>query len=139
MKGVVFNLLEEFIVEKLEVPLPDALRTFGKWLFPKLAAAVPPEMTAHQHPKEFLQTVENIIHVEVRKLYLDAEPPRFDYEDPGPDRLTIHYQSPRKLYDLMDGLLDGVAAHFDTPISFSRQVRQENEVEICTYELTFGA
>ena len=180
MKGVVFNLLEEFIIEssneetfeeiidecdfvtqepfvgpgtypdedlvmlvgktvdKLGIPAPDALRAFGKWLFPKLASMVPDSMTDYPHPKPFLLTVHDIIHVEVRKLYDDASPPMFEYEDPAPDKLVIRYQSSRQMYDLMDGLIDGVADHYDCPIEFTREVRDEGGQPFCVYELTFA-
>jgi hypothetical protein len=180
MKGVIFNLLEEFIievadedtyedildevklateepfvgpgtypdedlmaivtkaVEKLGIPVPDAVRAFGKWIFPKLVGMIPPEFTDFQHPKDFLKTVDHIIHVEVRKLYEHAAPPRFYYEDPAPDRLIMKYQSPRKLYDLMDGLLEGVAEFYKTPIDYVRTETEHDGQEVCEYQLTFS-
>ena len=180
MKGVVFNMLEEFVIEttdeetfeeildecsfitkepfvgpgtypdedllelvsktiaKLDLPLPDALKAFGKWSFPKLAEKVPGWLTDYDHPKKFLLTVEEIVHVEVRKLYKDADPPRFDFEDPGPDQLVINYQSGRQLYDFMDGLIEGVAEHFDTPIAYTREMVGDNGDKFCKYNLTFG-
>jgi hypothetical protein len=179
MKGVIFNLLEEFIieiadedtyeeildgvtlvtrepfvgpgtypdedlvalvtktVERLGMPAPAALRAFGKWIFPKLAAMVPPELTDFDHPKEFLKTVDRIIHVEVQKLYEHAAPPKFYYEDPGPDSLIMRYHSERKMYDLMDGLLEGVAEHYKVPIQYERAETEWNGKQVCEYQLTF--
>ena len=181
MKGVIFNLFEEFVienwgeetyeaildecelatkepfvgpgtyadedlmlivgkaVEKLGIPLSDGMRAFGKWILPKLMEQVPKSMTDFEHPKDFLQTVHGIIHVEVRKLYSDAEPPQFTYADPAPDRLIIQYQSKRRMYDLMDGLIDGVAEYFDCPIEFKRELKQGEGGEMAEYDLTFGA
>ena len=126
-------------VEKLGIPLSDGMRAFGKWVLPRLMEQVPKSMTNFDHPKQFLQTVHDIIHVEVRKLYSDAEPPRFTYKDPAPDRLIMIYQSPRKMYDLMDGLIEGVAEYYDCPIDFKREIKQEQGEELAEYELTFGA
>ena len=181
MKGVVFNMLEEFVVEnageevfeeildtcefinvepfvgpgtypdedlnelvsktiaKLDIPLPDALRAFGKFAFPKLTEKVPDWLVNHAHPKDFLLTLENIVHVEVRKLYKDADPPRFSFADPGPDELVINYQSGRRLYDFMDGLIEGVGDHFDTAIEYTREITAENGEEYCQYHLKFAA
>jgi hypothetical protein len=179
MKGVVFNLLEEFIiansdgdtyeeildectfvtdgpfvgpgtypdedlimlvgktVEKLGISAPAALRAFGKGLFPKLAATLPHDMTDYPHPKPFLMIVHQIIHMEVRKLYEDVAPPLFEFGDPAPDKLVIRHQSKRQMYDLMDGLIDGVADHFECPIEFTRQVQGDGSEAFFVYELTF--
>ena len=84
-------------------------------------------------------TLENIVHVEVRKLYKDADPPRFSFADPGPDELVINYQSGRRLYDFMDGLIEGVGEHFDTAIEYTREIIAENGAEYCQYHLKFAA
>ena len=83
-------------------------------------------------------TVENIVHVEVRKLYIDANPPRFDFEDNHPDHLVINYESSRRLYDLMDGLIEGVGEYFSSPIKYSREIAGRDGGEICKYHLTFS-
>ena len=124
-------------VEKLGISAPAALRAFGKWLFPKLAATLPHDMTDYPHPKPFLMIVHQIIHMEVRKLYEDVAPPLFEFGDPAPDKLVIRYQSKRQMYDLMDGLIDGVADHFECPIAFTRQVQGDGSEAFCVYELTF--
>jgi hypothetical protein len=180
MKGVIFDLVEEFIIEisdeetfeeifsdcnfiteepfvgpgtypdedlmellnkaitKLDIPLPDALRSFGKGSFPNLVKKIPPSFVDFEHPKTFLMTVENIVHVEVRKLYIDANPPRFDFEDNHPDHLVINYESSRRLYDLMDGLIEGVGEYFNSPIKYSREIAERYGGEICKYHLTFA-
>jgi len=45
---------------------------------------------------EMLKQIDNHIHVEVQKLYPDAELPSFDYTQDGPI-LTLSYHSPRPL------------------------------------------
>ncbi len=180
MKGVVFNLFEQFVVdnwgddvyeaileettlvttepfvgpgtypdedflalvikatEKLNVPLPDAVRAFGKFCFPKLADVFPNFVNMHTHPKDFLKTIDSVIHVEVRKLFKDAQTPAFRFEDPSPQKLVLIYESPRKFYEFAEGLLDGVSDYFKTPIQHSRTVSTENGQEFARFELTFG-
>jgi len=48
--------------------------------------------------------VDELIHVEVKKLYKDAQLPEFNYEDHIDDKLTMIYRSPRKLCFLSEGL-----------------------------------
>lgn len=181
MKGIVFNIFEEFVtenwgedtyeeildatslktdepfvapgaypdedlmslvataVDQLGVPLPDALRAFGRFCFPGLARAYPIFLDGHTDAKTFLLTVETVIHVEVRKLMPDASPPRFDYEDPGPDQLVIQYKSTRKLCHLMAGLLDGVGDHFGIEIESQQTECVLDGAPHCRFELVFRA
>lgn len=179
MKGIFFNLLEEFITEnygeekydeilgecrlsttepfvgpgtypdedllaiatktaeKLGITVPDALRAFGRFCFPKLAARYPVFVAEHHHPKSFLETVDSVIHVEVRKLYEGTKLPRFTYSDGFPDHLVIRYQSDRKMCQLMEGLIDGVADYYKSPIKQSQTQCMLRGAESCDFDLTF--
>jgi len=181
MKGIIFNLLERFIVENLGedkyeeilsacalktkepfvgpgsypdedlmaivaktvetmgVTPPEALRAFGRFCLPILAEKFPGFMTPYDHPKEFLMTVDSVIHVEVEKLYPDAQTPSLAYDDPAPDRLVIHYESSRKLCQLMEGLIDGVADYYGSPIEYAQKRCMLDGAPACEFELTFAA
>lgn len=53
---------------------------------------------------EMLTQIDNHIHVEVQKLYPDAELPRFEYTRSG-NQLTLKYQSPRPLATVAQALV----------------------------------
>lgn len=125
-------------VELADVPLPHALEAFGERLFGQLAGAFPKFVEAHRHPKPFLLSVHDIIHVEVRKLWPDAETPSFHYLDTHPNLLTIDYDSKRQLCRVMGGLLNGVAEHFSTPIAWQETQCTHNGDARCRFELDFG-
>lgn len=179
MKGIVFNLFEEFITEKfgegkyeeilsgcnlktkepfvgpgsypdedlLEIvgktvqatgiPLPDALGSFGRFCFPKLAERFPAFVTPYNHPKPFLKTVDSVIHIEVRKLYRDAEPPSFTFEEPSPDTLIMRYHSKRKLCLFMEGMIEGVAEYYKSPIKQRQKRCMLEGGSDCEFELIF--
>ncbi|MFQ5464333.1 MAG: heme NO-binding domain-containing protein [Thermodesulfobacteriota bacterium] len=179
MKGIIFNLLERFIVENLGeekyeeilshctlktkepfvgpgsypdedlmaivaravetmgITLPEALRAFGRFCLPKFAERFPEFMTPYDHPKEFLMTVDSVIHVEVEKLYPDAQTPSLVYEDPAPDRLVIRYESRRKLCHLFEGLIDGVADYYGSPIEYGQRTCMLEGARACEFELAF--
>lgn len=181
MKGIVFNLLEQFItekmggekyeeilagcplktrepfvgpgsypdedlmalvnmtVEKMGVELPEALRAFGRFCVPKLAERFPIFMSPHNHPKPFLKTVGSVIHVEIKKLYPDAEPPSLTYDDPAPGQLIIRYKSKRRLCRFMEGLIDGVADYYDSPIRYRQNGCMLEGGGACEFELTFSS
>lgn len=107
--------------EKLKISIPAIQKNLGHFAFFKLIAAYPHFIEPFHHPKKFLLTVESVIHVEVRKLYRDSYLPTFSYVDPAPDRLIITYHSRRKLYSLMEGLIDGVGEYFNVPIKQTKK------------------
>lgn len=121
------------------VSAPDALRAFGKYCFPHLASKFPKFVDMHDHPKPFLMSVHDIIHVEVRKLFKDAITPSFAYQDTGPDSLVIEYTSDRKLCFLMEGLLAGVAEHFGVSIDTTQTRCTHEGAEACDFDLRFAA
>lgn len=124
-------------VEISGMALPDALRAFGRFCVPKLADKFPDLVKPYSSPKELLMKVDSIIHVEVKKLYKDAETPEFIYEDPAPDRLIMQYKSGRKLCYFMEGLIDGVADVFRSPITHRQRHCMLEGGELCEFELTF--
>ena len=67
-----------------------------------------------------LERVENVIHVEVKKLYPDAELPSFECTREGPDRVVMVYRSPRRLSDLAAGLIEGCAEHYGEALDVTR-------------------
>jgi len=107
--------------QRVDTPVPDLLRTFGAFLFPRLADGHPRVMEGVTDPLDLMETIEKHVHVEVRKLYEDARPPLFIATREGPHRLTLTYHSDRGLQDLAEGLIHGCLAHFSVKAEVSRQ------------------
>jgi hypothetical protein len=107
------------------VALPDLLQVFGQHLFHTLAKAYPDFVDPQIPLLGFLCHVENYIHVEVLKLYPDAELPRFECTMHDDGSLSMLYQSSRHLEDLCEGLIRGAAEHYATPVDISRAVLPE--------------
>ena len=124
---------------KLGISLPEALRAFGGYAFPKLIEKYPVFMEGISHPKDFLKSVDGVIHVEVRKLFPEAVTPSFEYEEPAPDRLKMRYRSKRKMCPLIDGFLDGVEKHFGMSIEREHTTCMHQGADFCDYELRFAA
>ena len=62
---------------------------------------------------QMLMKIDNHIHVEVKKLYPDAELPSFDYSHEG-NTLTLHYSSPRPLASVAQALVGACLKFFGT-------------------------
>jgi predicted hydrocarbon binding protein len=180
MKGIIFNLLEDFLTENLGeekfeeliegcslktrepfvgpgsypdedllaivdravevmgMTKPEALRAFGKFCIGKLAEKYPPFFGRHDDAKSFLKTLNAMHCLEVKKLYADAKPPEFVMEDPSPDRLVMRYLSERKLCPLVEGLIEGVAAHYGAPVRHRQRQCMLAGAPFCEYELEFA-
>ena len=123
---------------KLNVTPEQALRSFGKFAFPELNRYAPMATKNITHPLPFLLALHDVIHVEVRKMMDEASPPDFTYERPAPDELIMHYHSNRQLCYLMEGLLDGVADHFQVPIQHKQTACTHRGDQTCVFSLKFA-
>lgn len=107
--------------QRTGIPVPDLVRAFGEYLFGRFVLAYPSFFRGIDNAFKFLSGIEDIIHVEVLKLYPDAELPRFDVEHMDDRKLVLLYQSPRHFEDLAEGLMRGCVAHFGEPIHITRE------------------
>lgn len=98
--------------EKAGVAVPELLKTYGSFLFGRFTKLYPDFFQETTTAFAFLESVENTIHVEVRKLYPKAELPSFDTERPNEDTLVMVYRSTRHLEDVAHGLILGCLEHF---------------------------
>ncbi|MGC3980167.1 MAG: heme NO-binding domain-containing protein [Steroidobacteraceae bacterium] len=97
------------------------LKAFGGHLHGRFVAAYPDFFTQAGNLFNFLESIEGHIHVEVRKLYPDAELPTFNYERPATDKLVMIYRSTRGMADLAEGLIEAAVMHFKEPVQLSRE------------------
>jgi len=116
--------------------VPDLLLTFGEHLFGCFVKNYPAFFTGASDAFLFLSGIENIIHTEVRKLYPNAELPRFEVEQHDAQRLVLVYDSRRHFEDLADGLMHGCIAHFGGGISIARETLGEGDARRERFILT---
>lgn len=176
MKGVVFNILEDMVVEKggvvlwqkllnkagvegsyisvdtyedaelfkivhevqqaLDLPLEDVIRSFGDFMFAKLAERYPMFVEAESDLFGFLQSIEPVIHLEVKKLYTEANLPSIGCDEGDSDSLIMNYRSPRKLCILAEGLIQGAATYYQTPINIDHDVCMHRESDHCELKIS---
>lgn len=96
------------------------IHMFGEHLFERFAENYRLMFADTHNTFEFLNRVDDVIHVEVRKLYPDAELPSLVCECATSNELTVLYSSPRGFGDLAEGLIHGCIKHFGESISVSR-------------------
>lgn len=121
------------------IAVPDLLKAFGEYLFAQFALSYPQMISARADVFSFLSGIEDVIHSEVRKLYPDAQLPRFDIEHPAKGTMIMVYRSIRHFEDLCEGLIRGCIKHFGESISLSRITIGEGPGRAEQFELTRGA
>jgi len=112
--------------EKTSISVPELLETFGQHMFTRFVELFPHFFKDVNDSFTFLKSLDNYIHVEVRKLYPDADLPKFGYDDSVENQLKMEYQSKRGFADLACGLINGCVKYFNENIEVSRQVIEEN-------------
>ena len=107
MLSLLTKLSEISGIEKNEL-----LQAFGYYLSGQFAKLYPTFFESAENSFDFLMSIENHVHVEVRKLYNDAELPNFDATCPDPNTLQLFYKSKRPFAYLAYGLIEGSIDYF---------------------------
>lgn len=97
-----------------DTPVDDLLIGFGEYLFGRFHEGFPEMFEGKANAIEFLESIHGHIHVEVRKLYPEADLPDFAHErvEGG---LILTYTSKRPFAKFALGLINGCLAHFGGP------------------------
>jgi len=103
------------------LPVPDLLRAFGHHLFGRFVTLFPVFFEGISSSLDFLPTVHSFVHLEVKKLYPDAELPSFETDTSTPGHLRMTYRSSRNLPDLAHGLLEAAVEHFGDALVIHRE------------------
>ena len=103
------------------VPVPELLREFGRHLFGRFVVTFPEFFEGIDSTLDFLPRVEDYVHLEVRKLYPDAELPTFTCERPDAGALVMTYRSHTDVPDLAEGLILACVEHFGDELELVRE------------------
>lgn len=103
------------------VPVSDLLKTYGIHFFPVLSNGYPHFISDAKSAFDLLGSIEHHIHVEVIKLYPDAELPRFEIRQIDAQTLEMIYKSKRKLADLAEGLIRATFEHYHEQAQIERE------------------
>jgi len=101
------------VANETSTPLNTLVRDFGEALFHILAGAHKDMVDDFDGPIALLSVIESVIHRDVRKLYSNAELPRFDILERHDDKYVyMEYSSARPFADLAEGLIWGCLDHY---------------------------
>lgn len=106
---------------------PEVLQMkFGHWMMAHFVLTYPQFFEDKSDAFAMLESIEAEIHVEVRKLYPEAELPTFTTERTAPNHLKMVYESPRPLSAFCHGMIEACLEHFNEEGSVSSEVNPAN-------------
>ena len=109
-----------------DLSMQQLLNAFGKYLFNTFLKNYPDFFNAESSAFSFLESIENHIHVEVLKLYPDAELPKFETKLINEDTLEMIYSSERKMADFAEGLIEKTLEHYKMDASIHQEKLNES-------------
>ncbi|GLQ36319.1 guanylate cyclase [Amylibacter marinus] len=123
--GELMTLVQAF-GQALNAPVEDLQSKFGQWMFTKFIDGYPMFFAGKNDAFTMLESIENEVHVEVRKLYPEAELPSFKTERISDSELMMIYSSERPLVAFCLGMIQACVDHFGTPATITHKDRTEN-------------
>jgi len=112
--------------KNLDKPVPDLLHAYGQYLFNTFHANYTDFFTKEKEAFSFLESIDKHIHVEVQKLYADAQLPKFECQRIGEDTLEMVYSSKRKMSDFALGLIERTLVYYETKADIKREFIEED-------------
>ncbi len=112
----------------------DIVKWFGNAALPMFAQRYAQFFRPHTTTVDFLLTLNDIIHPEVRKLYPGAQPPSFVFS-PIPAGLRMEYRSSRQLCALAEGLIEGAAAHYHETATVTHRACVQTGAPACVLDI----
>lgn len=109
-----------------EKPASELLKDFGRYLFKRFVENFPDFFEGITSSLGFLSQVDSYVHLEVRKLYEDAELPTFECTFPEAGHLLMKYRSKRNLPDLAEGLILGCIDYYGEQLEVERKSMPED-------------
>jgi len=106
--------------------VPSLLKIFGYHFFDILKNNYPQFLNVTKNAFDFLESIETYIHVEVRKLYPDAELPTFKTQKISNDQLEMIYHSERKMADFAEALIEKSMEYYGEAGTVKRKLIEED-------------
>lgn len=113
-----------------KISVDNLLLIYGEHFFSIIKTSYSGLLASYKDPIEMLSSIENHIHVEVKKIYPQAELPTFIVEKKDANSLTMLYKSSRAMHHFGLGLMNKTFEHFNTTANIELQKVKEDGTEV---------
>lgn len=112
------------------ISIDNLLLIYAEHFFSVIEKSYPGLLKTYKDPIEMLSSIENHIHVEVRKIYPDAELPTFVVEEKSENSLIMVYKSSRAMHHFGLGLMNKTFKHFNSKAEIILEKIKEDGTEV---------
>ena len=112
------------------IDIDTLLLVYAEHFFSVIEKSYPGLLATYKDPIEMISSIENHIHVEVRKIYPDAELPVFIVEGKTENSLTMIYKSSRAMHHFGLGLMNKTFEHFNATATITLEKIKEDGTEV---------
>ncbi|MFD1017342.1 heme NO-binding domain-containing protein [Winogradskyella rapida] len=112
------------------ISIDNLLLVYAEHFFGVIEDSYPGLLATYKDPIEMLSSIENHIHIEVRKIYPDAELPTFKVIDKTENSLVMDYKSSRAMHHFGLGLMNKTFEHFNTTATIELEKIKEDGTEV---------
>lgn len=95
-------------------------RKFGHWMMDHFSENYGEFFVGKENSFSLLEAIDGEIHVDVKKLYPDAELPVFETERLADKQLKLTYSSPRPLVEFCHGMVEACLDRYDEQAQIER-------------------
>lgn len=122
--------LLEHLSANTGISIDDLLLVYAEHFFSVLEESYPGLLATYSDPIEMISSIENHIHVEVRKIYPDAELPTFEVVEKTDNSLVMIYKSSRAMHHFGLGLMNKTFEHFNSTATIVLEKLKEDGTEV---------
>jgi hypothetical protein len=125
--------------DALDAPVSDLQRQFGSWMFRKFVDGYPAFFVGKTDAFMMLESIENEVHVEVRKLYPEVELPSFDTRREDDGSFVMSYRSERPLVDFCHGMILACVEHFKVEMTIECVPKSVEGMFAADFQIRYAA
>ena len=115
---------------KTGISIDNLLLIYGEHFFSVIETNYKDLLSSYNDPIEMLASIENHIHVEVRKIYTDAELPTFIIKEKTKKTLILIYKSSRSMHHFGLGLMNKTFEHFNSKATIVLEKIKKDGTEV---------
>lgn len=119
----------------LKITNAEVLRWFGERAMPILRERYGALFEGHTSSRDFILSVNRIIHPEVRKLYAGASCPFFHFREGEAGSVMMGYESSRRMCDLAHGFVKGASNLYCEEVEITHHTCMNHGADRCLMEI----
>lgn len=122
--------LLQHLSKNTNISIDNLLLVYAEHFFSVIEKSYPGLLATYKDPIEMLSSIENHIHVEVRKIYPDAELPTFEVIEKTNTSLIMIYKSSRAMHHFGLGLMNKTFEHFNAKATIDLEKIKPDGTEV---------